>query len=304
MGFRSVILPVCVLFAAPLLDAQELQPRRWSHLPLGSNFSGASYAYTSADIYFSPSLKVDDATLEMHTVAASYLHTFEFLGRSARFDIVQAYQDGRWQGILDGLPASARRSGMSDTAVRFSMALLGAPPLKGTEFREYRASVADCETIVGVGITTILPTGRYLKDRLLNIGSNRFTVRPEFGIVHSRGPWSFEWDLGIYLFSDNTSFFKGNTLEQDPLFATQAHVVYTFRPGLWFGMGAAFGTGGQSSVNNQASDDSRNNLLWGASVGIPVNPRLGLKLTYINSNSLERAGSDSHSVLFGAAMMW
>lgn len=304
MGIRKIVATAGIVLATPVLDAQELQPRRWSHLPIGSNFSGFSYGYTSADIYFSPSLQVDNATLEMHTVATSYLHAFEFLGRSARFDIVQAYQYGRWEGTLEGLPASTSRTGMTDTVVRLSMNLVGAPPLKGQEFRKYRAAVADCETIVGVGLTTILPTGRYLKDRLLNIGTNRVTVRPEFGIVHNRGPWSYEWDLGIYFFSDNDSFFQGNTLEQDPIYATQAHVVYTFRPGLWVGVGAAFGTGGQTSVNDRPGDDTKNNFLWGASIGIPVNRKVGMKLTYISTNSLERAGFDSHSVLFGASMMW
>ncbi|MGB1130425.1 MAG: hypothetical protein ACPG4K_10260, partial [Haloferula sp.] len=109
---------------------------------------------------------------------------------------------------------------------------------------------------------------------------------------------------GVYLFSDNDSFYQGNTLEQDPLFATQAHVVYTFRPGLWCGVGAAFGTAGQTSVNDRPSTDTKNNFLWGASVGVPLSRRCGVKLTYISANSLERTGFDSHTLLFGASVMW
>ena len=34
--------------------AQEVEPRRWSHLPIGLNFAGAGYAYTESDISDSP----------------------------------------------------------------------------------------------------------------------------------------------------------------------------------------------------------------------------------------------------------
>ena len=31
--------------------AQDIEPRRWSHLPIGGNFGGAGYAYTTGEIY-------------------------------------------------------------------------------------------------------------------------------------------------------------------------------------------------------------------------------------------------------------
>lgn len=153
--------------------------------------------------------------------------------------------------------------------------------------------------MVGVGLTTVLPTGRYPKDRLLNLGSDRATVRPHFGIVHNHGPWSWEWNLGLYLSSDNDSFYQGNTLEQDPLFATQGRVVYSFRPGVWCGVGAAFGTAGRTSVNDRPSTDSENNFLWRASVGVPLSWPFGVKLTYIRTNSLERTGFDFLTFFWG-----
>ena len=299
---RALLLALLLFSSAA--HSQELQPRRWSHLPKGSNFSAAAYIYTSADIFFSPSTRVENAKLDMHTISASYLHAFELFGKSARFDIVQAYQDGRWEGTLDGTPASTSRTGLSDTAVRLSINLFGAPPLEGEDFATYRREVADCETIVGIGLTTLLPTGRYLKDRLLNLGNNRFTFRPEIGMVHTRGPWSLELDLATYFFTDNDSFYKGNTLEKDPLFAGQAHLVYTFRPGLWVSTGTAFGSGGGTRINGLGSGDSNNNLLYGAAIGFPISRKLGMKVAYIRTNSLERTGFDSHSIVIGAALMW
>jgi hypothetical protein len=41
--------------------AQELEPRRWSHLPIGQNFASLIYARTEADISFDPELGIEDA---------------------------------------------------------------------------------------------------------------------------------------------------------------------------------------------------------------------------------------------------
>jgi hypothetical protein len=40
---------LCIL-ALPC-SAQDIEPRRWSHLPLGGNFAGVAYAYTEGDIF-------------------------------------------------------------------------------------------------------------------------------------------------------------------------------------------------------------------------------------------------------------
>lgn len=44
-------------------DAQDIEPRRWSHLPLGANFAGADYAYTEGDIFVNNSEHHEDPYL-------------------------------------------------------------------------------------------------------------------------------------------------------------------------------------------------------------------------------------------------
>jgi ABC-type Fe3+/spermidine/putrescine transport system ATPase subunit len=48
------------------------------------NFAGAAYMFTKADILFDPVLELEDVTLDQHTVAASFIRTFELLDRSVR----------------------------------------------------------------------------------------------------------------------------------------------------------------------------------------------------------------------------
>ena len=75
-----VLLPA--LCASPCL-AEELEPRRWAHLPINTNFIGSGYAYTEADIGFDPVLKIEDAELEMHTWLAKYIRSFALLDGAA-----------------------------------------------------------------------------------------------------------------------------------------------------------------------------------------------------------------------------
>ena len=284
-------------------QAQELVPRRWTHLPMGVNFAGGGYAYTKGDISFDPVLLIEGAEMDLHTFPFRYIRTFEFIGKSARVDVVQAYQDARWSGLLDGVPTIVERSGWSDTGLRFALNALGAPPLSGAEFKEYRAAT-DCETIVGVGLVVQFPTGHYLEDKLLNLGSNRFTFRPQVGVVHTEGKWSTEATLSSWIYTDNDEFFGDNYLEQRPFYTVQGHVDYTFRPGMWAGGGVGYGVGGESTVNGIAKDDMRQNLAWGFSFGFPITRKWGIKIAYIGHRTLTSVGANSDSLVLATSVLW
>ncbi|WP_265593885.1 transporter [Haloferula sp. BvORR071] len=167
--------------------AQDIEPRRWSHLPIGANFVGAAYAYSSGDISLNPVLRIEDGKFDLRTAGIQYIRSFELLGKSARFDLTQAYQSGTWSGLLNGVPTSVDREGFADTVLRFAVNLHGAPPLAGKEFEAYDAA-KECENIVGLGLLVRLPTGEYLEDKLINLGSNRCTFTPQLGWVHNQGP--------------------------------------------------------------------------------------------------------------------
>lgn len=303
--YRHYLLLLAILTGFPALvcHGQELEARRWTHLPMDINFAGAGYAYTTGDIALDPVLLIDDGEFEGHSVSLKYIRTFEFIGKSARVDLIQGYQDVTWNGLLQGAPASVYRSGLSDASFRFAVNLLGAPPLKGKEFAEYRAKTKH-ETIAGVALVTQLPTGNYLDDKLLNLGANRFTFRPQAGLVHNSGKWMTELTGATWFFTDNDDFFNGNYLEQAPLYTLQGHLVYTFRPGLWAGTGVAYGIGGESTLNGVDKDDRRGNLVWSVSTGIPVSKTVGISLTYLAFRTQEDVGSSSDNLAAGITILW
>jgi hypothetical protein len=297
-------LCVFLILGLPILCfAQELEPRRWSHLPTGKNFIGGGYAYTEADIFLDPVLRIEDGEMEMHTWALKYIRTFELLQKSARIDVTQAYQEGRYTGLLDGVPTSIKRSGLADSVLRFAINLYGAPPLEGKEFAAYRAK-ANVETIVGTALVVQFPTGDYMDDKLINLGTNRFTFRPQLGLVHNRGKWSLELTSAVWLYTDNNDFFNGNKLEQDPYYTIQTHLIYTFRPGLWTAASAGYGYGGISTVNGVEKNDRRENLAWALSFGFPITRQLGVKVIYLATRSQESIGKDTDSIGVAFSIFW
>jgi hypothetical protein len=288
----------------PLLCfSQELEPRRWSHLPTGKNFAGGGYVYAEANILFDPVLRIENVEMEMHTWAIKYIRTFELFQKSARVDVTQGYQEGRWTGLVDGVPSSIKRSGLSDSVLRFAINLYGAPPLEGKEFAAYRAKV-DVETIVGMALVVQLPTGDYMDDKLINLGTNRFTFRPQLGVVHNRGKWSMELTASVWLYTDNNDFFNGNKLEQDPYYTIQTHLVYTFRPGLWASAGAGYGYGRKSTLSGVDKNDRRENLGWVLSFGFPITRQLGVKFAYRAIRAQESIGQDSNDIGAAFSIFW
>jgi hypothetical protein len=297
--FKATLLP---LLALPCL-AQDIEPRRWSHLPIGANFGGLGYGFSTGDITFNPVLRIEDGQFDLHTAAIQYIHSFELFGKSARFDLAQAYQTGTWEGRLNGAPASVDREGWADSTLRFAVNLVGAPPLSGKEFAAYNAATT-CENIVGLGLLVRLPTGEYFDDKLINLGSNRYTFTPQFGWVHNEGKWSTELSGSVNFTTDNDEFFNGKSLEEDPYFVGQAHVSYTFRPGLWLTASTGYGLGGESSINSVPADDPKGNFGWGLSLGIPINRAMGFKLSYIGTRTQEDTGADTDTFSLGFSMMW
>lgn len=299
---RCVRALVLFSLAQPCLG-QDIEPRRWSHLPLGSNFGGVAYAYTEGDIFLNPVMRIEDGEFEMNTAAFKYIHAFEVLGKSARVDLGQLYQSGQWSGLVDGTPAAIERDGWADTSLRFAVNLYGAPPLEGQEFIDYRKA-ADCETIVGTGLLVTFPTGEYFDDKLINLGANRYTFTPQFGVVHTRGKWTMELSSSVTFYTENEEFFNGKKLEEDPLLIGQGHLIYTFMPGLWLGASAGYGYGGESTIDQVSKNDRKGNLGFGISAGIPVNRHFGFKIAYIGIRTQEDIGSDNDTFTLGCSLQW
>lgn len=280
--------------------AQDTEPRRWAQLPTGVNIAGIGYGYIDGDIYFDPLLQIEEATFEMHKAGLVYMRTMGVMGKSARLDITLPYSAGRWEGTVDGEFTHIRRRGPGDARVRLSMLLYGGPAETLQEFSKSEKS----NTVVGAAVAVSIPTGDYNSDRLINLGNNMWVIRPQLGVTHSRGKWTGELTGSVFIYTDNDHFWKDTQLETDPLFAVQAHLIYTFRPGLWTSVSTAYGWGGEATVNGDAKNNPSGNWLTALSFGFPIDRRQGIKITWIRGRSQKPTGADIDSIVLGYSVMF
>jgi len=300
---RLIIAVLISMSATPHCSALEPVPGQWNHIPKGLSFAGGGYAYTEADIALDPVLQIEDVEMELDTWVGKYIHTFEMLEKSARVEVTQGYQEGRWTGLLRGVPAAVSRHGLSDTFLRLAVNLYGAPPLSAKEYGAFRNGLTN-ETIVGAGLVARLPTGDYMEDKLINLGKNRLTLRPQVGVLRRQGKWSAELTGEIAFHTDNDEFFNGNMLEQDPLYIVHGHIIHTFRPGHWAGMSFGYDYGGESTINGVAKDDRKQDTAWAVNYSYPISRSSGIKVSYIRTRTQESIGLDSDTVAGALAIAW
>ncbi len=282
-----LIVLALLLMPLQLAFGQDLEPRRWTPLPPGLNVIGTGYVGTRGDVFFDPVLLVEDAEVEGHSAAFSYVRSLKIAGKLTRLDIVVPWQNMRWTGLLGGAPAEAKRVGLADPKIRLSMILAGGLP----------DPAATSNTVFGAAVAISVPLGEYFSDKLLNLGQNRVVIRPQLGVLHTRGRWSYELTGSTFLYQDNDEFYGDSTLEQDPLYAMQAHVIRTFnKPGYWAALSAGYGWNGQSTVDGARADDSKRRFLSALAVGIPIGRSHGIKFAYVRSRTNTNKGSDTDSL--------
>lgn len=283
--------------------SQNLEPRRWSHLPTGLNIVAASASLMDGHIYFDPVMQIEDGKFELYTLGTGYIRTFEWLGRSSRIDFTVPYAYGRWDGLVEGVYTSIRRHGFADPRIRLSMKLLGSPPLKGRAFMDYRVK-NQVNTSVGIALSLSIPTGEYYPELLINLGRNRYAVRPSLGILHTRDAWEFELTGSLSLFSDNDAYFPDHLLEQDPLWFIQGHVIRSFTGGKWVSFSAGFSYGGEAHLDGRSLGNTERTRFVALSYGMPLSRNQSIKFSLINAETNVILGTDSNALAFSWNMNW
>jgi len=282
-----LILLIC---AGRGVHAQSLEPRAFANTPVGMNFFLAGYAYSQGAIAVDPSIDIEDANITTNTGLVSYVRSLGVLGNSAKFAVLVPYVFLEGSGRVEGELRERKVDGLADPLIRLSYNFIGAPALTLEEYGSYRQ-----DTIVGANLFVTLPVGQYDPDRLVNIGSNRWSFRPQVGVSKALGPWTLEGSLEATFYTDNTNFFSGNTRTQDPVYGGQAHVIRQFKRGFWGSVDAAYYTGGRSSLNGVENDDFQENWRFGATLALPVSLRNSIKL-FGSTGLFARTGTDFDTV--------
>lgn len=285
---RSGMVPAVVALLCLTAQAQagEIEPRAYVNTPVGINFLLAGYAYSEGGLSISGSSPIKDAQLKMHTEVLAYARTLDVWGKSGKFDVILPYSQLSGSAMVEGQSRERDVSGLNDPRFRFSVNFYGAPALAMEEFDNYRQDL-----IIGASVQVSAPLGQYEKDKLVNIGNNRWFVRPDIGISKAWGNLTLELSSGVFFFSTNDDYFGGRKLEQDPVCSTQLHATYSLGRGIWAALSWTYDYGGHTTIDGVRSDDTQNNSRWGATLALPVNRNNSIKL-YASTGVRTAVGTD------------
>ena len=285
LSVRSFFIFIFAVFCVRA-EAGEIEPRAYVNTPVGVNFLLGGYAYTDGDLATSGSSPIKDAELTMDTGLLAYARSMDIWGKSAKFDVILGYSELSGEAMVAGQSRTRNVSGFLDPRFRFSINFLGAPALSVQEFANYQQDL-----IVGASVQVSAPLGQYDKERLVNLGNNRWFVKPDIGISKAWGDFTLELSGGAFFYSDNDDFLDGKKLEQDPVYTTQLHATYNLGRGVWAAVSGTYDHGGRTTTDGVRNDDQQDNSRAGITLALPVNRHNSVKF-FASSPIHTTAGGD------------
>jgi hypothetical protein len=283
--WRFIVLCLLLIVAGGA-HAQDIEPRAYSNAPVGVNFLIAGYAYTQGGLASDTASPLKDPDLRTSSAVLAYARVLDLWGMSGKFDAIVPYTWLTGTAQFAGAPIAREVDGLADPKFRLSINLYGAPALAFKEFAAYQQDL-----IVGVSLQGSPPWGQYDSSRLVNIGTNRWSFKPEVGISKALGSWTLESSAAATFYTDNDDFFGGKQRSQDPIYSLRGHVIYSFRSGIWASLDGTYFSGGRTTIDGVRGDDLQQNWRVGATLAFPVDLHNSVKL-YASSGVSARTGND------------
>jgi hypothetical protein len=219
-------------------------------------------------------------------------------GKSAKLNVIVPYSGLTGSAQFAGQPVTRDVSGFADPTVKLSVNLYGAPALSLKEFANYKQDL-----IIGVSLRVTAPLGQYDRTKAVNLSTNRWSVKPELGVSKALGRWTLEATAAVTLFTDNTDFFGGNTVSQDPLYSLEGHAICSFTRGIWGSLDATYFTGGRTKLNGVLRSDLQQNWRLGGTLAFPVTIHNSIKL-FASSGVSARTGNNFDLLGFAWQYRW
>ena len=280
--------------------AQELTPRAYWPTPNGTNVLVVTYQKTTGDIVTDPSLPLTGVDSDIDYLQLSYQRTFSLAGRTAAMQLSVPYSQGETEGLLEGEFRRRDTSGPGDIRLRLSYNMKGAPSMDAAGFQALRDAP---QTIVGASVLIQAPTGDYDASKVINIGTNRWSVKPAIGVIWPLRPtWLLEFEIGAWFFGDNDDFL-GEKRKQDPVLSTEFHLVKRIRRGFWASLDANFYVGGRTSVGDGEQANLQRNSRVGATVVFPFRPGHAIRSS-VSTGVVTETGGDFKMFTLSYLYIW
>ena len=161
------------------MSAQDLDPRAYARVPVDATVLIAGFNYMYGGVVLDPTLPIKDLEAKVSSPMLGIARTFSLFGLTSQAYVVLPYSWAQASGKVLGEDSSITRSGFGDTRFRVSVLFLGAPAATVEEFAK-----SSPQTVMGASLTVSAPTGQFFSDKLINLGTNRWSFKPEIGLSY------------------------------------------------------------------------------------------------------------------------
>ena len=271
---------LCACFALAMLSlqarAQFTDPRTYNNSPIGINQLELSYAHVHSNASIDTSLIITGAKIDLNQGIIDYTRYFGLLHRLTWVEA--GVPVAGLSGSVVGTNIQGSTIGAGDSSYAAGILLKGGSALSLAEFEKFRPT-----TTVGVSLTITAPTGSYNANKLLNLGSHRWSFKPEFAASHPFGPdqkWEIEAYGNVYFYTDNTSYHGREILRQEALPGVEGHLSYSFNDRLWTSLDTRYSFRGSTGVNGVDQNNPQRNFILGTEMNISLSARNSLVLEF------------------------
>jgi hypothetical protein len=271
-----VCFTLVVLRTPDRVYAQFTDPHTYDNTPVGTNQIELGYAYARANASIDNSLIVAGARFNLNQGTTTYTRYFGFVHRlvwvEANIPLAGL------NGSVSGTDIHGSVTGTGDSSYAVAALLKGGPALSEAQFADYKPI-----TTVGVSLTITAPTGQYSPNKILNLGSDRWSFKPEIALSHPFGPeqkWEVEAYANSYFYTDNTSYHGAEILRQRALPGIEGHISYSFINSLWVSLDTRYSFRGSTFINAVNQNNAQQNFSLGSEVNVSLNPRNSLVFVF------------------------
>ena len=284
-------------------------PRQFWPAPVGTDVFTLSGLYTASNTIVDTSIIFPNLNIDTVVVVPSYSRYFG-IGKTlvqATVAVPYAWADVKVSEASTGVDRNPQRDGFADAYAHVLVGLVNAPALGPKEYGAFMAGKNPGVVIMGLA-GVFAPTGAYDRERVVNIGTNRWTFRAGVPIT---ARLSKSWTPGktttleilptLDIFTPNNQpsqpefvfTYRGLPLgqaitrrlptpsqtSQDPLAALEIHLTHDLSPTLWVSLDSYSKLGGVTFADGQSNDNQQAWTALGATVGGSPWSRAQLALT-------------------------
>jgi hypothetical protein len=239
---------------------------------VGINQLELSYSYVHANASIDPSLIITGANFNLSQGTIDYTRYFGLLHRLAWVEA--AVPVAGLNGSITGTNIRGSSTGAGDSSYQLAMLLKGGPALTVAQFEDYKPTA-----ILGVSLAITAPTGSYHPDKILNLGSDRWSFKPEIALSHPLGleqKWELEAYANAYFYTDNTSYHGKQILRQEPLPGLEGHISYSFNDNIWASLDTRYSFRGTTVLDGVSQNNAQQNFILGCEMNVSLKSRNSL----------------------------